>query len=295
MAAVWKGNKLNLEYRNKPYQIICNPGIHFFELYGSSGGGYMPGFGAYVSGTIRFDIKTKLYAFVGQKGVNGKNTAYNGGGRGSQLGSSGGGATDIRLINGNWDNLESLKSRIIVAGAGGGSQQADFLSKGADAGIFVGNTGNYGSQYGRKVAVSTGGTQTSGGLPGNGQWKGEPGEFGKGGKSGVNERGNGGGGGYFGGGGTTADCAVGSGAGGSSYVSGLEGCKAYQKSSSYHSSWYYFTNITTKNGTETKHDGDGKIIITLITRIRGKIISCGTKHSFSSYNILILLLVQSNK
>ena len=246
MSAVWSGNTLNLAYRNKPYQIICNPGIYFFELFGSSGGGCMPGFGAYVSGTIRFDYKTKLYAFVGQKGVNGEESAYNGGGKGGYLGSSGGGATDIRLINGNWDDLESLKSRIIVAGAGGGSQQPNqlYLSKGADAGIFVGNSGNYGYGGNYKVEVSTGGTQTSGGIPGNGDHKGYPGEFGKGGQCGDNGNANGGGSGYFGGaGGTTSNSAVGSGAGGSSYVSGLEGCKAYQKSSSYHSSWFYFTII----------------------------------------------------
>ena len=32
----------------------------------------------------------------------------------------GGGATDIRLISGNWDSFESLKSRIMVAGGSSG-------------------------------------------------------------------------------------------------------------------------------------------------------------------------------
>src|SRR5574344_1128765 len=35
--------------------------------------------------------------------------------------STGGGATDIRLVNGNWDDFSSLKSRIIVAAGGGGN------------------------------------------------------------------------------------------------------------------------------------------------------------------------------
>ena len=293
MTFVLHGNTLELGYRNKSYPILLYPGIYLFELFGSSGGGSMPGFGAYVSGTIRLDFKTKLYAFVGQKGVNGNFAAFNGGGEGNIKGGSGGGATDIRLINGNWDDLESLKSRIIVAGAGGGSQQTEYLSKGGDAGILTGKTGSYSSLYGATVGISTGGTQTSGGSPGSGTVKGDPGEFGKGGKSGSNSNSNGGGSGYFGGaGGTTSNSAVGSGGGGSSYVSGLEECKAYQKSSSYHSSWLYFTNITTKDGSVTSHDGDGKVTITLITKLRCRFISCRTKRTFSDYFVVIISLNQ---
>lgn len=33
-----------------------------------------------------------------------------------------GGATDFRLISGQWNSTEGLKSRILVAGGGGGAQ-----------------------------------------------------------------------------------------------------------------------------------------------------------------------------
>ena len=52
-------------------------------------------------------------------------TSFNGGGSGSNTCNEfknylGGGATDVRLKNGDWDNLDGLKSRIMVAAGGGG-------------------------------------------------------------------------------------------------------------------------------------------------------------------------------
>ena len=115
-----------------------------FELWGASGGGLHPGFGAYVSGALRIMTKTTLHIYVGQKGsdkVVGR--TFNGGGYGNAYGSSGGGSTDVRLKNGNWSDFESLKSRIIVAGAGGGSPfDKNYESKAGDAGILFGFTGS---------------------------------------------------------------------------------------------------------------------------------------------------------
>ena len=56
----------------------------------------------------------------------GDNSTFNGGGKtlqytgGSTYYGSGGGATDVRLVSGDWDNISSLISRIMVA-AGSGS------------------------------------------------------------------------------------------------------------------------------------------------------------------------------
>ena len=70
---------------------------------------------------------------VGEKGKNKREVSFNGGGYGgygSPYGYSGGGASDIRLIDGDWDNLESLKSRVMVAGGGGGVANATYNTAG---------------------------------------------------------------------------------------------------------------------------------------------------------------------
>ena len=56
-----------------------------------------------------------LFFYVGKV-----SSKFNGGEDG---GGSGGSATDVRLIDGNWDNFDSLKSRILVAGGGGGQER----------------------------------------------------------------------------------------------------------------------------------------------------------------------------
>ena len=94
-------NILKLSFRDSPYEYSFRSGIYFFELWGADGGGSRPGCGAYVSGTLKLQTRTKLYIYIGQKGVNGYNTAYNGGGRGQTSGSSGGGSTDVRLKGGS--------------------------------------------------------------------------------------------------------------------------------------------------------------------------------------------------
>ena len=128
-----------------PYELEFSPGIYQIELWGAQGGdaryqntnNLRPnsgGKGAYVKGTIRFERTTKLYLYIGGKGEDQKyidqtqsKGGFNGGGKGGvethdttypESGAGGGGSTDLRLLKG--DNEESLKSRIMVAGAGGG-------------------------------------------------------------------------------------------------------------------------------------------------------------------------------
>ena len=305
LASFDSDNILKLSYRDSPFVYSFRSGFYHFELWGADGGGSSPGCGAYVSGTLKLETRTKLYIYIGQKGVNGLNTAYNGGGRGQSGGSSGGGSTDVRLKGGSWDDFESLKSRIIVSGAGGGSQEKGYISKGGDAGVFEGYKGSNqssGSNYG-SVTLATGGKQNEAGVAGTGEANGTDGDFGKGGSSSSNGNSDGGGSGYFGGGGgATSYCIVGSGAGGSSFVSGLEGCKAILKSSTkenmkfsslpFHYSGLVFTNITTKDGKEMNcnNGGNGKVEIRLLASLRDKHMSC-KRQSKGSQNIIFVILL----
>ncbi len=215
--------------------------------------------------------------------------SFNGGGQvihpdthshAEEIGCSGGGATDIRLTNGSWDNFNSLKFRIMVAGGGGGRGYSTNVSS-----YFPGCAGGLTGQdaYGNHMwtFAGTGGTQTSGGIDSEHTTKylDLNGLFGKGGKGYGNYDGGGGGGsGYYGGSGGIVD----SGSGGSSFISGHTGCNAISSSSTSsnivhtgqpnHYSGYVFTNTVMKAGnesmpsptgsTETGHTGNGYCIIT---------------------------------
>jgi len=223
----------------------------------------------------------------------------------------GGGATDIRLTQhtlGTWgfykdyENDEdkgvgdaSFSSRLIVAAGGGGANQyatygptAYGESGGGDAGGLKGYPGLTAEHGGStRIAGShnaTGGTQTGGGTG----WRynatldnSENGSFGWGGTGNF----GGGGGGYYGGGsGGNIGSLVGSGAGGSSYVSGHGGCSTltysgktytftspeiwdglgYKWNNSAATSTRGFPN-TAGSGTENGHTGNGYAKITLIT------------------------------
>ena len=179
----------------------------------------------------------------------------------------GGGATDFRLVGGAWNDFDSLKSRIMVAGGAGG-QCSNFYwhtNGNVHAGYGGGLSGySYASLYAP-------GTQTSGHAFGYG-------------KDGVSKcEGTlgigGGGGGYYGGSTQTTNhsSAACSGAGGSAFISGHTGCNAIEESSTAgnithsgtpnHYSGLVFTDTVMKSGnesmpthngsTETGHRGNG--------------------------------------
>lgn len=249
---------------NEQVFIVPSTGTYKIELWGAKGGestAYRDtnpyvGKGAYVSGEIFLWKGEKLYLQVGSKGEDGEKIydlrrftafgypssggkgGYNGGGDGmddSELsaGGGGGGATDIRLVSGNWDDFDSLKSRIMVAGGGGGMSRLYTYTNTsyADAGA----SGSGGTTEGIKAKVvlfdddiyGYGSTQTDGyqfGVGENGEWC----------LSTLNGLG-GGAGGYMGshsGACNKTDWYLPTGAGGaSSYVSGCKNCKAIKKSS----------------------------------------------------------------
>ena len=279
---------------NTSYKIQC---------WGASGGDHTTsGRGGYVLGNINIGKSANLYIYVGGIGLvgSGKNNTvggWNGGGRlHNELHEtncySGGGATDIRLNDGNWDNFNSLKSRIMVAGGGGG-------------GIVYGKGWSYGGNAGGLIASTiysrisdnlymSGATQTFGSIALksiNTSPIGADGQFGKGGTGGRWLAG-GGGAGYYGGAGGTNDpeyegksAGEIAGGGGSSFISGYTGCNAIAESSTEdsiihtgqpnHYSGKVFINPVMidggsimpkpKGGTETGHTGNGYCIISWIS------------------------------
>lgn len=98
-------------------------GKYKIELWGASGsrGSTQTGYGAYTSGEIELKRGENLYLYVGKSGDKG---GYNGGGGNynskGTASYSGGGATDVRLTSGTWNDITSLRSRIMVAAGGGG-------------------------------------------------------------------------------------------------------------------------------------------------------------------------------
>lgn len=218
-------------------------GIYRVQLWGAAGGsavGVLGGNGAYTTGQISLDKSTVLYPYVGEYYNGYKETkSFNGGGhgtysiKGDSKAANGGGATDIRLTNGTWDNIESLRSRIMVAagGAGGGWWDSRLLPGGA-GGALAGHPGTVDRNVEATTVLNpaTGGTQTAGGTGYNGNAN-YAGSFGVGGNNPEYvmdwNYGSGGGGGYYGGGaGSALSATVGSGAGGSSFISGYPGCNA---------------------------------------------------------------------
>ena len=254
------------------------PGTYKIECWGAQGGFgsrdakiVTPGgSGAYVSGNIIIHRKTPLFLYVGGAGKNGSATTntyaeggFNGGGKGgsdtyNDDGSGGGGgATDVRLVGGDWNNEYSLYSRIMVAAGGSGSA---YDSYGAPGGTICGYISTDAAKG--KIKESTT-CQTSGNAPG----------IGANGKNHDILPSSGSGGGYYGG--VASDAvsqqpwykAVSS--SGSSFVSGCDGCKAVDEKghtlySNVHYSGKKFFNIVMKNGLQEETNGNGKIKITLI-------------------------------
>lgn len=226
------------------YQTFIAPdnGDYIIELWGAQGnyanrGRSYGGAGAYTYGIINLQKDQKLYVYVGENRTD-RNASWNAGttggsgndtaNGGSTNGYGGGGATDIRLTPGSWNDLASLKSRIMVAAGGGGGSDYAYPANGGAAGALVGFDGANGKypNVGIPNVPPTGATQTSGGktsvISASGG-TGANGGFGTGG-NGNGDWGSGGGGGYFnGGGGGYTSNSVDSGAGGSSYISGYTG------------------------------------------------------------------------
>jgi len=264
------------------------------ECWGASGGNHSSvygGKGGYCFGMITLPYNSRFYVYVGQSGDETVEHTFNGGGKANlnKRAKSGGGATDVRLTEGNtWSDFNSLKSRIIIAAGGGGAIAHAGGCGGGNAGGLFGYDGFYtvSAPDHASLTLATGATQTSGGMKaGSSNYAATDGTFGIGGDS-DEEWSSGGGSGYYGGGGgAAANCIVGSGSGGSSFISGYTGCDAISESSTEdniihtgqpnHYSGKVFTNPIMidggsvmpkpKGGTETGHSGNGYAIFSWIS------------------------------
>ena len=241
---IWQ-REMDFEYTGAT-QTYTAPadGYYKIELWGAKGGDTAGAKGGYATGEVYLTKGTELYVYVGQRISSTSNaTAFNGG-PSSSGGKPGGGATDVRLVSGSWNNATSLRSRIMVAG-GGGAGSGGSGTPGAGGTLVGGNGG-----------TATGGKQTAGG---SGQGSYTSGSFGTGGN------GCGGGGGYYGGGG--GGCVSGAG-GGSSYISGYAGSNSVTSASSSthtngtkHYSGLYFINNDMTAGVNS---GNGRAHISYI-------------------------------
>ena len=236
-------------------------------------------YGGYASGIINLKKGTDFFIFIGQAGNNLRTNIFNGGGIGglsnqNSFGQSGGGATDIRIDNNEWNNFSSLKSRIMVAAGGGGSADGVYTNggQGSYAGGLSGYNGGYYPGHNYVNQDGKGATQKSGGAAGANIYGAtgtiNKGAFGYGGNSYSISSGTGSGGGgsgYYGGGagGGTSNGGNGQGGGGgSSFISGHNGCDAISEEStatniihtgqSVHYSGYKFTDTIIIDGTGCK-------------------------------------------
>ena len=247
-----------------PYKLVLKPSIYRFECWGSIGSQWetssKPGKGAYTRGTIFISKKTEMYAYIGALGY------FNSmkGAKQAIKGLPGGGSTDVRLEKSeNWWDLQSLKTRIMVAAGGGGAEWS--ASIGGNGGELIGNSSisaksNPGTECYSKVCE--GATQTSGKdcdsyQYGDFFYESRTGSFGSAGvlDSDQSDWGGSGGGGYYGG--TSYHFAF-AGSGGSSFISGHEGCNALNKSEGiehsntpFHYSGFVFTETKMIAGNQT--------------------------------------------
>ncbi|SJW51978.1 glycine rich protein [Clostridioides difficile] len=257
MQTVW-----NFGYIGRADSVQLPPGRYKFECWGACGGRFDAADwttcakGGYTKGVITLKEKTTFHVYVGQSGYE-KNssasiilrTGFNGGGKSNLAGVGGyyytrygGGATDIRLVDGNWDNPQGLLSRIIVAGGGGGAGNGDYIL--GHGGGLKGDDG-----IGYQESLASGGTQYQGGIHGN------PNYYGSFGKGGSYNWGNGGGGGWFGGSGCNSYMA----GGGSGYALTKD---SYKPTGYTPTSKYYLNDIVmTNGGNTTKADGYAKITL----------------------------------
>ncbi len=143
-------------------------GTYKVELWGAQGGSdysdVKASLGGYVSGKITLESHSDLYIYVGESPSYGSMSCYdsnpNSAFNSSHFGSCavGGGGTDVRIISGNdWDDFDSLKSRIMVASGGGGGI---YSGNGGAGGGLIGYAG-IGFNSTVKYAVGDGGTQKS--------------------------------------------------------------------------------------------------------------------------------------
>ncbi|WP_227451683.1 glycine rich domain-containing protein [Clostridioides sp. ES-S-0108-01] len=267
----------NFNYANCVQNVSLFPGKYKLECWGACGGAVDTSDwtdcakGGYSKGEIVFKKRTNLQICVGQSGYEQvpegsslTRSGFNGGGVSGKVTTGrfayskyGGGATDIRLYHpsATWSNTESLLSRILVAGGGGGREN-NFTSA-RSVGHGGGYVGTNGISLDRNFCG--GGSQYQGGTSyDTEEYHGSLGKGGYGslGKGGAGSIGIGGGGGWYGGAGSYSnEC----GGGGSGYALTKD---SYKPQGYIPTSEYWLENVVmTTGGNTTKADGYAKITL----------------------------------
>ena len=254
-----------------PYVLELSKGVYKFECWGSQaqfwpGGSKnsQPGLGAYTAGTLFIPKPTTFFVYIGNVGLFNavkEKTSIN-----IYTTLNPGGATDVRLnYSVNWWDEYSTISRIIVAAGGGSAEWA--YSVGGNGGTIEGGqslsaTSSYDPSF---FDPCPGAKQTKGsecpGLPfQRSYYYSAQGTFGSAGRpqptypNGNEDYGGFGGGGYYGG--TSYQYAF-AGSGGSSFISGHEGCDAVKEQIEiehtglpYHYSGFVFSDTKMISGHE---------------------------------------------
>lgn len=245
------GQKIDFGFTGKPQSIVLPKGKYKLEVWGAEGAsrGASGGKGGYSTGVLTLNNITNLYVYVG----GGPTSGWNGGQpHPANFSLYSGGATDIRLIDGDWNNINGLLSRIIVAGGGGTAG-----TSGKPGGAGGGLSGESRSEY--FGSGGGGGTQTAGGYGGGAG----DGTFGAGGKGiyYANGYGGSGGGGWYGGGGVHPDGSVDDdrgGGGGSGYVLTAT---SYKPLGYIPTQEFYLDAATTIVGNQSMPSPDGSTVI----------------------------------
>ena len=207
----------------QPYKLTIQRGIYLFECWGAQGS-YItsgkPGLGAYTSGVIKVEEEMLFYVYVGATGFfNGLKIVREWWPMGT------GCATDVRLnTSQNWYDAPSLASRIMVAAGGASAERIESI--GGNGGGLIGGEYTFNNKKKCTGATQTGSSAAnceSLSLDGITKFP-EAGGFGyaKSADEGADIGGYGGSGYY---GGLSFEYAF-AGSGGSSFISGYEGCKA---------------------------------------------------------------------
>lgn len=247
---------INFDYSGRIINFTLSKGKYLFECWGAGGpsGNATGGNGAYTKGILTIDEQTDFNCMVGALG----SKAY-GGWTGPVFGNNaqcysereyntvGGGATDFGIGHPSttWNDITRLRSRIMVAAAGGGSGTGNGVHAGELNGVSAGG-GNQNARWGQ------GGTQTHGGAAGVSRG-GNPvhitltaGSFGSGGNgSGALWYGGAGSAGWYGGGGS-GDVG---GASGSCFISGYPGCNAITQNGTHTNQSIHWSGLSFENPT----------------------------------------------
>ena len=149
-------------HESEPIYEELLPGKYLIECYGAQGGSGLTdlkilhpgGKGAYTSGLLNVKKAINIYLYIGGRGADANDHdtfipgGWNGGGNGkfedtdNDHTGAGGGATDVRLEYGNWNDENSLKSRIMVAAGGSGSAYSSYGAPGGDITGYIINSYN---------------------------------------------------------------------------------------------------------------------------------------------------------